>query len=383
MNPPLSPWRCVLRELHAHRLTLPLAEPLDTGRGRFANREVVLIELAVEFDGEIRTGWGEASPLAGWCGGRPKAIETEARRFGMPCEIDFSDLGPALGPLDPLPVLRHGVETALFDARARHAGQTLARTLIRTRAVLLAHPEAEPATSPVPVQCTIGAAAPEATRQAVRDAIEAGYGCVKLKVGAAAPEADLARCKMLATEFSGIRFRLDANGAWSLPEALEMLERLPTPAVELVEQPVAPPAFEALLEARAGRHGRPSPAIAADESCAGREQALGLIDDGRVDALVVKPCTLGGLVHACEVLAHARARGMDIIFSNLMESAVGRAAAAALAAAWPDFPGPHGLATGAWFGADVAPAPDRIEQGLLYPHRAEPGLGFTPVIART
>lgn len=378
MNPPLFPWRCVLRKLHAHRLTLPLAEPLDTGRGTFANREVVLIELVVDFDGELRTGWGEASPLAGWCRGSPKAIQAAVREFAMPCEIDgFRDLDRALGPLDPLPVLRYGVETALFDARGRHAGQSLRETL----AALRIDSEAEPASIPVPVQYTIGAAETEATRLAVRHAIGAGYGCVKLKVGAATPAADLARCSALASEFPDMRFRLDANGAWMVPKALEMLEKLPTPAVELVEQPVAPAAFEALLDARAERRGRPSPAIAADESCAGFREALDLIDDGRVDALVVKPCTLGGLVRAGEVLARARAARVDIIISNLMESAVGRAAAAALTAAWPEFPGPHGLATGAWFGADVAPAPDRIECGRLRPHCAGPGLGFTPVTA--
>jgi L-alanine-DL-glutamate epimerase-like enolase superfamily enzyme len=67
------------------------------------------------------------------------------------------------------------------------------------------------------------------------------------------------------------------------------------------------------------------------------------------------------------------------MISNLMESAVGRAAVAHLAAAWPSLAGPHGLATGVWFERDVAPEADRISAGFLR-LRPGPGLGFEPVL---
>ena len=68
---------------------------------------------------------------------------------------------------------------------------------------------------------------------------------------------------------------------------------------------------------------------------------------------------------------------VQVVFSNLMESAVGRAASAHLAAAHPEYPGPHGLATGAWLAEDIGPAADRIDNGRLMLHRGT-GIGFVP-----
>jgi L-alanine-DL-glutamate epimerase-like enolase superfamily enzyme len=93
--------------------------------------------------------------------------------------------------------------------------------------------------------------------------------------------------------------------------------------------------------------------------------------------VVVKPAAVGGLLATTELVLLAIRHGVQVIFSNLMESAVGRFATAHLAAAYGELPGPHGLATGAWLAEDVGPAPDRLERGRLFLHRG-PGLGFVP-----
>ncbi|MGB0515126.1 MAG: enolase C-terminal domain-like protein, partial [Wenzhouxiangellaceae bacterium] len=162
----------------------------------------------------------------------------------------------------------------------------------------------------------------------------------------------------------------DANGAWPLDTALQALRRMPA---ALIEQPVATPDIDALLDRCPPRPRRP--AIAVDESCASPAQAAALIERGRIDALVIKPCTLGGLLPALATIEKACAAGIHVILSNLMESAIGRTGVAHLAAALPQLPGPHGLATGAWFARDLAA--DRIERGELLLHGG-PGLGFNP-----
>ena len=93
--------------------------------------------------------------------------------------------------------------------------------------------------------------------------------------------------------------------------------------------------------------------------------------------LVLKPARIGGIRATLALAAAAKAAGMDVVVTSVVDSAVGVAAAAHVAAA---LGGPaHGLATSAWLAADVA-APPAIVAGRL--QLAElPGLGLSPSCA--
>lgn len=357
----------VLRRIEARQHRLVLAEALATGAGRFETRDVVIIRAEIEIDGRIETGWGEAAPLAGWTPGTTSDVIHILNNALLPVVFNRLDsLQFKLPEFNTLPSLRAAIELALLDAQARSQAISIAELIGRSRGVQ--------ARVCVPVQRTLGSLPLDATITALEQAVESGYRAAKLKVGVAPLAEDRARIEAIARRFPELELRLDANGAWPLDLAIEALTTLP---VALIEQPVAPDDFDRLLALRPAVGA----AIAADESCSDFASAQALIDNGQVDALVLKPSTVGGLLPALEIIDAAGARGIQVILSNLMESAVGRIAAAQLAAACPELPGPHGLATGQWFRSDLGPEPDRVEHGALRLPTTRHGLGFQPLDA--
>lgn len=336
-----------------HRL--PLAEPLCTAAGLFRQRELVIIEAVICVDGHSCLGRGEAAPLSGWSRHSTRQVLNQARHTGLESrELNLEELHHDPGRVS-IPVLQYAIATAILDALSTRLGRGCAQLLAGVRGI---YPQLE-----LPVQCTLGCSETETTLFQVGRACEQGFTTVKLKVGAGPIEQDLDRIRRIADAFPGMELRLDANGAWDQQEALRALEEMP---VSLIEQPVPPGKLAGLLQART----RPWPLIAADESCSSAESAQALIEHGQIDALVLKPCTLGSPVRIFELLDQAHRRGIDVIFSNLMESAIGRAAAAAMAAAWPELPGPHGLATAGWFSRDLAPGELICNGRLKVPARA-------------
>ena len=71
-------------------------------------------------------------------------------------------------------------------------------------------------------------------------AVAAGFGTVKLKVGASDLEGDVASVAAVRDAVGDdTRLRLDANGAWTAEEAVEALAQLEQYDIEYVEEPVA------------------------------------------------------------------------------------------------------------------------------------------------
>lgn len=70
--------------------------------------------------------------------------------------------------------------------------------------------------------------------------MEAGFRCVKLKIGAIDFEKELALLRHIRTHFSSkeIELRVDANGAFSPGNAMEKLKRLSEFDLHSIEQPI-------------------------------------------------------------------------------------------------------------------------------------------------
>lgn len=366
MNAPIfqQPFTLDSLDLQSHRLAL--RDPLVTAAGTFDRREILLLRARIRVGDRLVHGFGETAPLAGWTGGSIESAQRIAEQIDCPVFVRaLADLDQHLPQLSDAPALRFGIEASLLDALCRDRGQSMSRALAQARGV-------RPLTS-IPVQFTLGAESAAVCIRALERAAASGYTHAKLKVGVEDCRRDLARLLEILDACPDLRFRLDANGAWRLDQALHMLAALPRERVELIEQPVPDHSLAELLE----RYDGSGPLVAADESCAGPERARALIKSRRLGAIVVKPSVVGGLLPAGRMFELARRYDVQVIVSNLMESAVGRRAIAHLAAAWPELPGPHGLATGAWFAQDLAPEPDRIERARLQ-LATGPGIGFDP-----
>jgi O-succinylbenzoate synthase len=199
----------------------------------------------------------------------------------------------------------------------------------------------------VPVNATVPVVAPEIAHEIVRRS-----GCRTAKVKVADPGSlladDLARVEAVRDALGPTGYlRVDANGVWSVDEAVASIARLDRAAggLEYVEQPCA--AVEDLAAVRR----RVDVPIAADESIRRAEDPYLVRDLEAADVAVLKVQPLGG-VRAC--LRIAEDIGMPVVVSSALETSLGLAAGVALAAALPVLDHACGLATRALLTADVA-----------------------------
>ncbi|ALG85717.1 o-succinylbenzoate synthase [Gordonia phthalatica] len=156
--------------------------------------------------------------------------------------------------------------------------------------------------------------------------------------------------------------RIDANGAWSVAQAIEAITAIGD--VEYVEQPCR--TAEELAEVRKAV----SVPIAADESIRRSGDPLRVAQLDAADIAVLKVAPLGGM-RALLNLAHKLP--MDVVVSSALDTAIGIAAGVNAAAALPNLHRACGLGTGELFSRDVAPS-FRIEGGVVKPRRVEPGI---------
>ncbi len=176
------------------------------------------------------------------------------------------------------------------------------------------------------------------------------------------------------------RIRIDANAAWNVDEAEHAIHRLAEFDLEYVEQPCATVPELAEIRERVAYLGIP---IAADESVRKASDPLAVARAGAADLLVVKAQPLGGVTRALGIVREA---GLPAVVSSALESSVGIAMGAHLAAALPTLEYDCGLATVDLFTGDVVPAaeslvphgglipvrrPD-VDPSLLALHRASP-----------
>jgi L-alanine-DL-glutamate epimerase-like enolase superfamily enzyme len=155
--------------------------------------------------------------------------------------------------------------------------------------------------------------------------------------------------------------RLDANGAWSEQQAIEMLAALADHEIEYIEQPVAPGGLETLKRVREASSIR----IAADEDASDIPAAKRVIEAGAADILVLKPQSLGNFHSTAYLIGRARANGVGVVITTSIDAGIGTAAALHLAAAMNNGVA-HGLATLPLLEDDLITEPGlSVQDGVL------------------
>ncbi|CAM3955058.1 o-succinylbenzoate synthase [Smaragdicoccus niigatensis] len=140
--------------------------------------------------------------------------------------------------------------------------------------------------------------------------------------------------------------RVDANGGWSVDEAVNALSAFG--ALEYAEQPCA--TVEELSELR---RRLPDVQIAADESIRKASDPLRVAHAGACDVAVLKVAPLGGVNATVSIARQLDDLGIPVVISSAIDSVIGISAGLATAAALPRLPFACGLATGELLVADV------------------------------
>lgn len=189
------------------------------------------------------------------------------------------------------------------------------------------------------------------------------FQTVKVKVAEAGTtiEDDLLRLEELRKFFPEVKIRLDANGAFSIDEAIQLIKSLDLETIEYFEQPVKSIAELKELRQRLRAEGI-SIKIAADESIRRAEDPLLVAKERAADIAVIKAQPLGGISRALEI---ARSSELEIVVSSALESSVGLLQGAYLAAALPELNYDCGLGTASLLAGDVITEPLLPQDGFI------------------
>ena len=359
-------------ELHDYGLAL--ASPFVTAHGVVDHREGVLFSIS---DG-ANVGWGEAAPLPGWSRESLDdckiVLASVAPRLAQLDSVDDSRLTAILTELEAQPHARAALAGAAFDLSASSHELSLASHLMAHPVLGTAPPGSLTAELEEPrsvlVNGLISDAHPEAvaTKAAVL-ALE-GITAVKLKVAAADPRTDLARVAAARAAIGDeIELRLDANGGWDIDTAIAALKSMADYNVAFCEEPTAGIDGIAAVGAATGVP------VAVDESAVTVSDIAVALRTKTISVVVIKPQALGGPDLAVAAVALVEEFGADAVVTTMIDSAVGVAHAAHVAAAaLPQQV--HGLATSTLLANDVAPRLEITAGRMHLP--AVAGLGVSP-----
>ncbi len=178
---------------------------------------------------------------------------------------------------------------------------------------------------------TISVNSPEEMARDAVDAINRGYDCLKVKVGAD-PTLDVARLSAVREAVgNNVCIRIDANQAWQPKEAVRILNQMQEKglAIEFVEQPVKAHDLEGLKYVT----DRSYVPVLADESVFSPEDALKIMQMRAADLVNIKLMKCGGLYNALKIVSAAEVYGVECMIGCMLEAKISVNAAVELACA--------------------------------------------------
>lgn len=201
-------------------------------------------------------------------------------------------------------------------------------------------------------QIMVNATLPAVPLHSVESVLDKFSGCRTVKVKVAEPgqsRSDERKRVAAVREYLGPagRIRLDANGGWNIDEAESAIHDMAEYDLEYIEQPCETVTELHEIRRRVAHLGIP---IAADESVRKADDPLDVIRRDAADIVVLKAQPLGG-IH--EALTLARNSEVSVVISSALETSLGIAMGAHLAACIPNLEYDCGLGTVALLTSDV------------------------------
>jgi L-Ala-D/L-Glu epimerase / N-acetyl-D-glutamate racemase len=293
--------------------------------GTHITGQYVLLRVA---DDSGHVGLGEASVTAVWSG------ETQAGTMAMVREV----LSPLVVGADPFDVewisrrmekaafgnsfARAAVEMALLDLQGKILGVPVYKLLGGQ-----AHRNPD-GTAPAGIRLkfVVGAVEPEVAAERARRMTAAGWTTIKVKVGRHEhPRIDVDRLKAVRAAIGpDVMLTVDANGGYTVEQAIWATARFEPLGVALFEQPTKRGDHEAMAEVRR-RSGIP---IMADESVFTAQDALAVIRHRAADVLSLYPGKHGGIRETQQIAKMAEAAGIPCTIGSNLEREVATAAMA-------------------------------------------------------
>ncbi|MFW6290039.1 MAG: o-succinylbenzoate synthase [Mariniphaga sp.] len=255
-------------ELHFKR-------PAKTSRGEYKSRTVWYLFL----EKEGVTGVGECAPMPGLSPESPQQVETllNAIRTDPEHYLWSAEL------TKHVPSVHFALETAWFDLDSGGKQQLFPSDFSTGKAG-------------IKINGLVWMGDAEYMQQQITEKMNAGFRCIKLKIGGTDFEKELELLQSVRRAYpsSQLTLRLDANGAFHPAEAMGKLNQLAPLQIHSIEQPVAAGQWEAMAHIC---RSSPIP-VALDEELIGiyeTEEKKKLLDAIKPQYLILKPSLHGGL----------------------------------------------------------------------------------------
>lgn len=203
-------------------------------------------------------------------------------------------------------------------------------------------------------------------RERIDQKLAQGFGVLKLKIGGINFEEEVDLLRYIRSRYSAadLTIRLDANGSFAIPEALEKLKVLSQFDIHSIEQPIMAGHHQAMARLCSET---PIP-IALDEELIGLTPAPDVLENIRPQYIILKPALCGGLSGADSWIAHAESLGIWWWATSALESNIGLDAIARwLMREHPEkaLAMPQGLGTGQLYSNNI-PSPLQLHGSELY-----------------
>ncbi|MEV8420812.1 o-succinylbenzoate synthase [Streptomyces niveus] len=352
-----------IERVELRRISLPLVSPFRTSLGIEYERSALLVRVTTP-DGE---GWGEcvAGADASYSSEYVEGAEDVLLRHLVPPllsaeSVTAAGVAPPLAGVKGHRMAKAALEMAVLDAELRSYGMSFAAGLgaVADRV-------------PSGVSVGIMDSVPEVV-DAVAGYLAQGYRRIKLKIE---PGWDLAPVRAVRERFGDdILLQVDANAAYTRAD-VRHLAQLDAFELLLIEQPLDE---EDLLGHAALARSVRTP-ICLDESVVSARSAADAIALGACHIVNVKPGRVGGYLEARRIHDVCAASGIPVWCGGMLETGLGRAGNAALAAL-PNFTLPGDIsASDRYYATDIT-EPFVLRDGhLAVP--SGPGLGVAPLPA--
>ncbi len=334
-----------------HKYILDFKRPSGTSRGVMTTKETWFILL----ESDSKKGIGECGILRGLSiDDRPDYED----KLKWSCENINLGLEVLVGELIEFPSIQFGLETAFKSLYSLDQFQIFPSAFTK-------------GFDGIPINGLVWMGSADFMRTQIKDKIEAGFDCIKLKIGAIDFQMEIEILKSIRKEFSvsDIELRVDANGAFSPEDALEKLKRLSAYELHSIEQPIKPKQFETMAKLC---EMTPLP-IALDEELIGvfaYEEKRKLLQTIKPQYIILKPSLVGGFSGSQQWIDLVEDLNIKWWITSALESNIGLNAIAQWTYMLKNTM-PQGLGTGSLF-TNNFPSPLAVKSGTLHYNLKQP-----------
>ena len=327
------------------KYNLQFRNPAITSRATMLEKETYFIKIWDETNPNIY-GIGECAIFRGLSADDDVNYEANLKRICdninkiSPKEIEQSSI-------------RFGVETALNDLA--NNGQ---RIIFNSNWL--------DGYNPIPINGLVWMGNQSEMLNRIIEKIEAGFSCIKLKIGGIDFNKEIKLLRFIRENFSAddLQIRLDANGAFFPENALEYLDKLSKYSIHSIEQPIKQGQWSAMAEIC---QKSPIP-IALDEELIGiNESSLKdkMLSTIKPHYIILKPSLCGGFLGSNEWIELANKHSIGWWITSALESNIGLNAIAQWVATL-NTKMPQGLGTGNLYINNILAPICQIDDVLTY-----------------